>query len=168
VGLLIKRSLALTVVSKQEDRIGNILMLKLSGAGTNDGFLNLFSVYGPNNNDGEFYADLTNFLTNCGSDNIICGGDFNCTWDSSPAELNIDVLNMRNVPSNYRTTKINSIAERFNLIDPFRAMFPNRKEYTYIPNAVANINRSRIDFFLINNKLLPNVTEADVPVGKLS
>jgi exonuclease III len=71
VGLLIKRSLALTVVSKQEDRIGNILMLKLSGAGTNDGFLNLFSVYGPNNNDGEFYADLTNFLTNCGSDNII-------------------------------------------------------------------------------------------------
>jgi hypothetical protein len=75
---------------------------------------------------------------------------------------------MRNLPSIYRTTKINSIAERFNLTDPFRTMFPNRKEYTYILNAAANINRSRIDFFLISNNILHNVTESDVPIGKLS
>jgi hypothetical protein len=153
-------------VNISQDRIGNILLLELSGQNINS--LIIVSVYGPNENNGEFYADLTSFLDNYNANNIVCGGDFNCTWDQSPAEINIDTLFMRNIPSIYRSNKIKTIADRFKLADPFRFLYPNRREYTYIPNAVANRNRSRIDFFMVSDKLIPCISEADIPIGKLS
>jgi hypothetical protein len=45
------------------------------------------------------------------------------------------------------------MSENLNLVDAYRVLYPNNREFTYIPNAAANINRSRIDFFLISEGL---------------
>jgi hypothetical protein len=47
-------------------------------------------------------------------------------------------------------------------------MFPLKKDYSYIPNAVANINRSRIDFFLITSNLIPGLKNTDIEQGRLT
>jgi exonuclease III len=75
---------------------------------------------------------------------------------------------MRSIPSLYRTTKIREIADSFNITDPFRFVYPNCRDYTYIPNAAQRNNRSRIDFFMVSTGLLTNITGASIPIGKLS
>jgi exonuclease III len=106
----------------------------------------LGAVYGPNENDLEFFTDLENKLVsvNCTDFPTSIGGDWNATWDPRPANINGDVINMINIPSRARSEKINEIANRSGLTDPYRILHPVKKEFTYIPNARMNLNRSRI------------------------
>jgi len=96
------------------------------------------------------------------------GGDWNATLDNSSIASNIDVINMRNVPSVRRSTEINSICDEFNLADPFRIACPFKKEYTYVPSNLNDINRSRIDFFLISHSLFNANTRCNIPHGLAS
>jgi Reverse transcriptase (RNA-dependent DNA polymerase) len=108
--------------------------------------ITLGSIYGPNHNDMVFYENLHHNLN--GSENILIGGDFNCTWDPRQSIENLDTLNMVQIPSKIRSEKINEIATDLKLMDPFRFLHPVERDFTYVPNAHRNINRSRIDFFL--------------------
>jgi exonuclease III len=179
VGILVKQSLNLVEVSRKTDRIGNILALSFrSGSdaepdpgpvhGNDDQLLTLISLYGPNDNNGEFYADLNNILRDLNPENVLIGGDWNATWDSSPPEENLDVLHMRNIPSRERTERVRAIANRYGLIEPLRFRYPTQKDYSYIPNAAANINRSRIDYFLIHNTHADKISETGIKCNRLS
>ncbi len=55
---------------------------------------------------------------------------------------------MASVPSRRRSQRLSEICNAHNLMDPYRHFNPDRREYTFTPNAVANNNRSRLDFFL--------------------
>jgi exonuclease III len=145
VGILIKRCLNITVDNIRTDRTGNILAMTIHNSIVQP--TTICSIYGPNDNNREFYADLNSIFESVNNERIICGGDFNCTWDPSPINENVDTFFMRNLPSVFRTEKIRQMADKFNLTEPFRMFHPVRKDYTYIPNAAENRNRSRIDFF---------------------
>jgi hypothetical protein len=93
----------------------------------------------------------------------VLGGDFNATWDDSRVNSNIDTINMLAIPSRVRTECIKEMAVELDLIEPYRATNPNKREYTYIPSALNNVNRSRIDFFLISSELLEKVTYCEIP-----
>jgi exonuclease III len=86
------------------------------------------------------------------------GGDWNATFDCSNVDTNIDVVNMRGIPSLRRSRKIQEMCHEFSLVDPFRALDPNKREYTFIPSAVNDVNRSRIDFFLMSSNLFNHST----------
>jgi exonuclease III len=166
VGIAIKKSTSLTLIEKKCDRIGNILGMKFStGTGTEIAFV---SVYGPNENEREFYTNLKQIIADLNCTNLIIGGDWNSTWDASPAIDNLDVINMQNIPSRFRSDQVLNIANRYNLTDPFRFLNPNKRDYTYIPNAAANRNRSRIDFFLLSHNLLSNITDTGIETGRLT
>jgi exonuclease III len=125
----------------------------------------LGSVYGPNSNDAQFFECLErdiSSLKNGEQTEVILAGDWNATWDPRPANNNIDVINMANIPSKVRTESIRKLANNLGLTDPFRALNPVRREFTYIPNARLNLNRSRIDFFLISSTLLPVTLNASI------
>jgi exonuclease III len=173
VGIAVKKTLGLLKNNQSNDRTGNILAIDFTFPANNAGpdqhsMLTIFSLYGPNDNNGEFYNDLNIMLEGRNNRNIILGGDFNCTWDNNPPEQNIDVINMRSIPSRFRTEKILNIARKHNLVEPFRFLRPNSKDFTYIPNAIANQNRSRIDFFLISNNLLDVLQDSGIKTEKLS
>ena len=51
--------------------------------------------------------------------------------------------------------KINSNEQNLKLTDLYRFLYPNKTKFSYIPAKVANTNRSRLDFFLISESLLP-------------
>jgi hypothetical protein len=117
-------------------------------------------------NEEIFYLNLRNIITELNCDKIVIGGDWNSTWDTSPAHENIDVLNMASIPSRFRSERVQQIATNHNLIDPFRFLYPNKVEYTYVPNAVANNNRSRIDNFLISTNLVDVLRDSVVETGR--
>jgi exonuclease III len=123
------------------------------------------SVYGPNENNCEFFADLNAGIGSLGGENLLLGGDWNATWDPRTAADNIDTINMVSIPSKFRTEKIRQIANTYNLTDPFRMLHPLKKEFTYIPNARINLNRSRIDYFLISEGLIPKVVSSTIESG---
>ncbi len=75
--------------------------------------------------------------------------------DNRPARTNIDTLNMVNIPSKHRSKWLKEMCNVLKLSDPYWHFYPDRLEYTYIPNAVANTNRSRLDFFVISDTQLP-------------
>jgi exonuclease III len=166
VAILVKNSLNIEILETKSDRIGNILGIKTRSLGA--GNLGLLSIYGPNTNNREFYADLNRIMTELECDNYILGGDWNSTWDSSPPEENIDVFFMQNIPSKERSECVLQLARNFRLTDPYRFLYPNSRDYTYVPNAVNNKNRSRIDFFLVSEQIIPEILDASITTGRLT
>jgi exonuclease III len=168
VAILVKKCANLTIVDTKTDHTGNILALKVKGIYTGNIETAVISIYGPNHNNREFFSDLDRILGEFNCNSIIVGGDWNATWDSSPPENNLDVIHMQNIPSRERSEHVKRIADKYNLTDPYRFLNPNKREYTYIPNAVNNRNRSRLDYFLINQTMLPDINGTNIEVGRLT
>ncbi len=145
---------------QREDPGDNFLILDLTIFGKR---FTLAAVYGPNNNDLEFFDTLEQKIHEIGNGIVILGGDWNATWDPSPVNDNIDVINMQNIPSKRRSEQINAMARRLSLMDPFRFLYPHRKEFTFVPNIVANRNRSRIDFFLVSTNIINQCKSVVIP-----
>jgi exonuclease III len=165
VGILISRKLAHTTVNVHKDPDCNILFLEMEILNQR---INIGLIYGPNNNDPNFFINLENFLRNPSNGPTILGGDFNTTWDDRQVNVNLDTHAMQNIPSIFRTNKLRELCTTYELIDPYRALYPNKKDYTFIPSAVDNLNRSRIDMFLINVRLLPYVKNCLISPGLLT
>jgi hypothetical protein len=123
----------------------------------------LGSIYGPNRDELEFFDNLKLNVRNIGQKYVIVGGNWNATYDSNPVPLNIDVINMASIPSKKRSLKIIALARSLNLIDPYRFFNPEKREFTFIPNILNNRNRSRLDFFLISEDLIPDCKNATIP-----
>ena len=111
------------------------------------------SIYGPNDENKIFCNNLVRMIRGLSNGNIIIGGDWNATWDNRPVEQNIDVINMREIPNRSRSNNILNLCRELNLVDPFRIFHPVIREFTYIPNARENTNRSRLDFFCVSENI---------------
>jgi len=162
VGILIKKNVweSITILEKFESEDGNILILQIRIKET---VFVIGSIYGPNrDNEPEFYTILLNKLKTYRCP-LILGGDWNATYDNSDVENNLDVVNMRNIPSLIRTTRIRNMCTELNLVEPYRTMYPNRQEYTFIPSGIQDQNRSRLDFFLISKNIYGTGTVAKIP-----
>jgi exonuclease III len=159
VGILIKESNSFCQIEVQKDQTGNYLLLKCELGGVR---VLLGSVYGPNENNLGFYADLETQIQTLECENIVLAGDWNATWDPRNAENNIDVINMAQIPSKPRSDAIRKMANTCGLTDPYRALHPTQREFSYVPNARININRSRLDYFLISRNIVTDVVDVGI------
>jgi hypothetical protein len=119
------------------------------------------SIYGPNHNDPVFF-DTLNRIINGSDAPVVLGGDWNCTYSSSPIEHNIDCLNMRRPPNLNHSRQLEELCNRFDLSDPFRFLYPDKLEFTYVPRTQYATNKSRLDFFLVSESLLDNISDCVV------
>jgi len=154
VCILIKNNINITVDEEFRDVNENILLIKIMHGGNT---LILGSVYGPNTDDKTFFNDLGIGLRRLGHFPTILGGDWNATPSSLPANINRDVLNMCTIPSVNRSLWLNEIITSNGLIDIYRHLNPETRDFTYQPHGAVRINRSRIDFFLISQVLVGSV-----------
>jgi len=69
---------------------------------------------------------------------------------------------MNHPPNSRHSALLNNLCENLELIDPFRALWPNRKDYSYIPYGTRRLNRSRIDFFLASESALQHITRCEI------
>jgi exonuclease III len=144
--ILVNKKFNFITESVLNDNNDNYMLLKGS---TNGVECVIGAVYGPNNNDPVFFDELERDLvqlSNNGQIKTIVGGDWNATWDIRDSQNNIDVINMVTILSKYRSKKISNIAKTMKLTEPFRFLHPVLKEFTYVPSARNNLNRSEIRF----------------------
>ena len=154
VAVLFKNNLQYDILEEVRDNQENILGLRLQ---INNRELCICAVYGPNTNDMSFYDFLDNLLNRWRHLPIVVAGDWNATFSDLPVNLNPDVFSMRAVPSTVRTARILQICQDMDLTDPFRALHPDERDFTYVPSGVLRTNRSRIDFFLVSESLFPEL-----------
>jgi hypothetical protein len=75
---------------------------------------------------------------------------------------------MNNIPSSFRSNKLCEICANHNLRDPYRALYPNKKDYTFVSSAQNSLNRSRIELFLVKFPLVEHVKNCTISHGLLS
>jgi exonuclease III len=151
VGILIDTSLQLEIKTIYKDPQENILGLTVA---LDDSLVNLVSIYGPNNNDKYFFNHLSDCISNSPNIPVIVGGDWNTTYCTFGSKSNIDIINMKLPPSQIRSGWLSDICLDHGLLDPYRAFHPTTRDFSYTPRD-GKKNRSRLDFFLISNDLLP-------------
>jgi exonuclease III len=164
VGILVSKKINYTLIDEFRDDTGNILGIVID---INDSKLVLISVYGPNKNEVKFFEDLDNFLTRYRKYFIVCAGDWNLTYSTDSTDLNIDILNMQAPPSAFRSRKLHLLCESSSLIDPYRILYPKKREYTFVPRTAAK-NRSRLDFFLISTNLIDILHNCTISTSMLT
>ncbi len=126
--------------------------------------LTIGTVYGPNNNDVDFYNGIRRQIVNWGNKCII-GGDFNTILSTERGIRNLDREGGDRVPNRQNSNVLNDWIRENILLDPFRALYPETKEYSYIPfrnrgrDGRVDIvyGKTRLDFFLISPDVLGSV-----------
>ncbi len=166
VGILISKSLPLSETNRYSDNEENILGLRLQD--TTGNTITVISIYGPNKTDEQFFINLNSAITRLGNNQLVIGGDWNCTFSTENLQNNIDWTNMLETPNPRHSQLLNEFCNRHNLSDPFRYLWPNRKDYSYVPSNKNQLNRSRLDFFLVPVNSLPNVQKCDIDYTTLS
>jgi len=155
VAILLSSKCKFEVLEEGRDLDDNILILKLKMGRK---IFTVGSIYGPNTNQGvHFFEELKQKVNSMNCNNIILGGDWNCTFDNRGIADNIDVINMVNIPSKIRTEHLLRVCNSLGVTDPYRTLWPVRRDYTYVPAIEGNLNRSRLDFFLVSHNLIPTV-----------
>jgi exonuclease III len=164
VGIAIKRKISHEIKNRYEGRgDNNLLMLDIVIKGKR---ITLGVVYGPNSNDVPFFRDIEQKTAQWGNDCII-GGDFNTIICRDAGIDNLDREGGGRLPNRQNSVVINEWIANGTLLDPFRVLYPEKKEVSYIPFRVQpNGNRpvlgngkSRLDFFLISPTLLDSVRD---------
>jgi hypothetical protein len=123
------------------------------------------SVYGPNNTSREFYRAISSVLSdikNNGVQQFVIGGDWNTTWDRRPVQNNIDVFQMAGLPNPKNSELLESMCTEFDMVDPFRVLYPLRRDFTYMPFGTVRLNRSRLDFFVMSSNLIPVLSDCKI------
>lgn len=115
----------------------------------------LASIYAPNWDDEQFVSKIFTSIPNIETHHIFIGGDFNFVQD---ADLDRSSLRPHSLTKSAKL--LASFAEEeLGMSDPWRFKFPGKKSFSFF----SHVHRtySRIDFFLIDNRLLLNVLSCD-------
>ena len=134
----------------------NIILVKIRINGV---LCALGSIYGPNENNPQFFEGLKRKITSWNLPFVI-GGDFNTILDQSPGEHNLDRIGGGRVPNSRNAAVINNWIAEGNCFEPFRSLYPEQKEISYIPFRINReggglYGKNRLDFFLISEDFIP-------------
>lgn len=146
VAILIRKTVPFRHVSTVSDPNGRFILV----TGYIHSFhVTLLNVYGPNFDDPAFFRKIFSSLPDLSDTHLIVGGDFNCVLDSR-----LD----RSAQSNYSSTSsmvLNDLMSSMNLVDIWRLGHPTDRDYSFFSQMHKSF--SRIDYFLIDSKLISNV-----------
>jgi exonuclease III len=156
VGILIKNSIPYSVLREYRDESDNILGLYVD---IDSKQIGLCAIYGPNKTDENFFINLEECIRTLNCPNLVIAGDWNCTVSCLNDDSNIDILNMRQPPNIRHSHLLKKLCEDFDLMDPYRAKYPLKQEFTYQPSDPTKKNRSRLDFFVVSNHLVENINK---------
>ena len=161
VGILVSTRLNISICNTFKDEDDNILGLLCNLDGS---MILLVAIYGPNKNCNSysFFNSLSKCLVDLPHVGCVLGGDWNATYSSEDCVNNIDIHNMVAPPSIVRSRLLGDLCAQHNLSDPYRALYPERRDFTFQPRTRQN-NRSRLDFFLISDCMLGSVNECTIP-----
>ena len=116
------------------------------------------SLYEPNRDDPEFYAELEERINDIDFENVIIGGDWNLVLDYT-----LDYYNYKHHNNIKAQEQVDNLMINLDLLDIWRKLYPEMRRYTRHRNTP--LQQSRLDFFLISDLLSTFVTNADIKAG---
>jgi Reverse transcriptase (RNA-dependent DNA polymerase) len=69
---------------------------------------------------------------------------------------------MLTCPNSPNSINLQDMCDEFELVDPYRYLYPDRRDYSFIPKDKNKTNRSRLDYFLVSSGLLNLVKDCDI------
>lgn len=121
----------------------------------------LVNVYAPNFDDERFFTSLLNTIPDLDTHQLIMAGDFNLVL--CPA---LDRSSNKPAPLSKSARIIHSFMNIYKVVDPWRFFFPNQRKYSFF--SPVHHSYSRIDFFLIDSRLISTVKYCDYEAVVLS
>ena len=160
VAIFFKKDFAFDIIESSiyNDKSGNFTAMNIK---YEDFILTLACIYGPNNDNPDFYDKIVFRQTEIcqqTSDFTIMGGDWNISLSQDLDTFGYNYENNVN-SKNF----ILSCMDNLGLIDVFRTLHPYSKRYSW--RQFGGNKRARLDFFLISATLLPFVENADILPG---
>ena len=156
VSILINNNIEYKLINLLKDDDGNILILRITAFERD--FV-IVCLYGPNDDNPEFYVKLEEMIQNIGpSDNVIVGGDFNLVMN-----FDIDCFNYRHRNNVNASDKVLDLMHNLDLLDIWREINPDTRRYTWRRSTPCQ--QSRLDFFLVSDTLAPLVKDVDIKPG---
>ena len=155
VGILIKANHKISINSISRDPEGRFLILDI----VIDGFhVILVNLYGPNNDDPEFYFDVFSKLDNFDSSRMLIAGDLNVAL--GPLDYRGSCLEHKNISSR---KALLSLMDEFNLIDLWRNEHPTLRAYSRHQRNPPVL--SRLDYVLVSSNLADNIKNSEIVCG---
>ena len=155
VAIMIKQTLQHELVQVHHADCGNFILVTCS-IGTQTYLL--VNIYGPNEDNPNFYHSLKSLLQTFRTDHTIIGGDFNFVMNA-----NVDSFNYaREYNTNAKRIFVNFINDN-DLVDIWRVRNPNKLEYTWSRNNP--LKCGRLDMLFINDDLTSSVRDITIKPG---
>lgn len=110
----------------------------------------LASIYAPNLDDAHLFKDFLSRLPDINTYYLILGGDFNCVLPTI-----LDRSSLKSAPLSKCSTIINTFLNSYGVSDVWRFLNPTARDYSFFSHVHKTF--SRIDYFLLDNKLLSSV-----------
>lgn len=153
VSILINRKIKFTHNTTITDPEGRFIIINII---LNNNQLTIGNIYGPNTDNPSFFQNFFATLSENTNNTVIIGGDFNTVINHS--------LDRSNNSTTNRTTKSTNIitqyANELGLGDSWRLQNPSSREYTFY--STVHKTYSRIDFFLISNSIISNISDSTI------
>ena len=171
VAILLNQNINYEIFSVYRSQCENIIVLDMCIRGFN---FSLSSVYGPTQEKcPTFYKDFKNILADIGNDFHAWGGDLNAISDISPPNDNPNIGNRdlfltNNIPNLSHSKNLSDWIEAGGTVDVFRMLYPNTREYSYIPFGNVRTSRSRIDSIYTSPNLFSIVKSVEYKDSKKS
>jgi exonuclease III len=162
--ILVSLDLNIVINKEYKDPAENYYIIDTTINGVRYG---IGAIYGPNNTSRDFYRNLRLVLGEIKNNsnepiNFILGGDWNTVWDRRPIQSNIDVFCMAAVPNSKNSELLEQMCSMYDLVDPYRTLYPLKRDYSYVPFGNVRLNRSRLDLFVVSRELVVSVTECKI------
>lgn len=142
VAILISNKLNFEKVYEMGDKEGRFILVK----GKIDGNpITLLNVYAPPGSNFSFFQKNTNIMVTETEGLLICGGDLNIHLQP---KLDSSIRKTHDVKSLHK--KVDTLFEEVGLIDIWRDLFPNRRDYTHY--SAPHSLYTRIDYFITFGK----------------
>lgn len=121
------------------------------------------NVYAPNPGPERvcFFTLLEKELVNYHQDQLITGGDFNCTL-----EFTIDRISDEPHPQSTHSQTLNSVITHLDLLDAWRVKHPQSRQYTWVRIANGRVSAASLDRLYISQNLGSRLIYSNInPVG---
>lgn len=116
--------------------------------------ITLVNLYATNFDDPLFFPKVFKLITNISESNVIIGGDFNCVLGNV---LGRQPSQIASTVSKSNTT-IKQYMQSLNIVDIWRILNPSGRDFSFYSHV--HKSYSRIDFFLLDSNLVPNVCKS--------
>ena len=154
VGILFNKNFEYTCKIKgiDKDEKGNLLIVDIE---INSRIIRLVNVYGPNNDDPNFYKAIKD---KCEDKQCIMGGDWNVVLDTEK-----DCFNYKHINNPKARDQILENIETLHLTDIWRAFNIDENRYTW--RRKSPIKQAHLDYFLISEYLFEDVQDCVIEAG---